>query len=77
MESKIRWIDIEPTSVTIIIGLLAFVVLRLGSVILILPFVLSILGLVTLNHFQDFIIPTGHLVFFRTKIDDKRICEIV
>jgi hypothetical protein len=47
---KIRWIDIEPLTVMILIGLLAAIVgpRNLAKAFLILPFALSVIGLVFL-----------------------------
>ena len=49
-EGKIRWIDIEPLTAIILIGLLAAIIgpHNLVRALLILPFALSILGLVFL-----------------------------
>ncbi len=47
-ESKYRLIDIETMGLTIIMILLLILILSLGSVVLLLPFALSIVGLILL-----------------------------
>jgi len=67
---KIRWIDIEPLTAMIFIGLLAAIIgpHKLARAFLILPFALSILGLVFLIISKVSLFRQGILFSFGSKL---------